>query len=57
MSRKANLCPCHQGGYSPPGRGAPSDYYGSIGGYGSPGTYGGQVSFGQMSWRGSQAQL
>ncbi|XP_076033181.1 filamin-A-like isoform X8 [Oratosquilla oratoria] len=43
-----------QGGYSPnsPG-GAPSEYYGSIG-YGT--TYG-AVSFGQMSWRGSQAQL
>ncbi|XP_076033174.1 filamin-A-like isoform X3 [Oratosquilla oratoria] len=42
------------GGYSPnsPG-GAPSEYYGSIG-YGT--TYG-AVSFGQMSWRGSQAQL
>lgn len=42
-----------QGGYSPSGPGgAPSDYYGSIG----YGTYG-AVSFGQMSWRGSQAQL
>ncbi|KAG7158756.1 Filamin-A-like 5 [Homarus americanus] len=41
------------GGYSPSGPGgAPSDYYGSIG----YGTYG-AVSFGQMSWRGSQAQL
>lgn len=43
-----------QGGYSPTGPGgAPSEYYGSIG-YGT--TYG-AVSFGQMSWRGSQAQL
>lgn len=43
-----------QGGYSPstPG-GAASDYYGSIG-YGT--TYG-AMTFGQMSWRGSQAQL
>ncbi|XP_066943284.1 filamin-A isoform X1 [Macrobrachium rosenbergii] len=42
------------GGYSPTGPGgAPSEYYGSIG-YGT--TYG-AVSFGQMSWRGSQAQL
>ncbi|XP_042865445.1 filamin-A-like isoform X5 [Penaeus japonicus] len=42
------------GGYSPTGMGrAPSEYYGSIG-YGT--TYG-AVSFGQMSWRGSQAQL
>ncbi|KAB7497586.1 Filamin-A [Armadillidium nasatum] len=39
------------GGYSPSGPGAPSDNYGSIGyGYGA-------VNFGQMSWRGSQAQL
>lgn len=43
-----------QGGYSPGGGGgAQSDYYGSIG-YGT--TYG-AVTFGQMSWRGSQAQL
>lgn len=43
-----------QGGYSPNGTGgAQSDYYGSIG-YGT--TYG-AVTFGQMSWRGSQAQL
>ncbi|XP_045132539.1 filamin-B-like isoform X2 [Portunus trituberculatus] len=42
------------GGYSPGGAGgAQSDYYGSIG-YGT--TYG-AVTFGQMSWRGSQAQL
>jgi len=42
------------GGYSPNGPGGtPSEYYGSIG-YGT--TYG-AVSFGQMSWRGSQAQL
>nr|XP_045601850.1 filamin-A-like isoform X1 [Procambarus clarkii] len=41
------------GGYSPGGPGgAQSDYYGSIG----YGTYG-AVSFSQMSWRGSQAQL
>lgn len=41
-----------QGGYSPSGPGIPpSDNYGSIGyGYGA-------VNFGQMSWRGSQAQL